>query len=447
MARKSKSKSMATPQPKHKPFVLGKPPSKEERCKNKVKNELPSPPSSQHRLGGPGRKELEFAKKMQGLPNEIKSQVVRTNLPEKNKWPVETDDMRLKALAMKRARDAEIRADKKPANINIMMDRIINAFPGDADMVVAPSLLWHGGVDMTGYYEWLLDEYYEGDMPEIVRRANAFRGFPQLDDEDFNQVDAAERYAYYRSQKGRDELRPYLPAIKKYAPKGEYELMKAQVNGQTASYAMAADADTGELQPYKYKEEPYPSESGPSPCYAPSEAGPSAGYHVKIEYLTPTLGSAIAGENLSSRLDRSVTLGRSPQDPDRELSPAFELATPNTDTIRVKMNPALREMIKDEVPHSAESEFAPILAAVRAARKDQDGDDVQDEEEMSAAYYDSPNVYKEEEQDEYKDEVKDEVMSTATDLSVPLSRPLLPLPEKEEGQGQPQAQGFVRRHL
>lgn len=281
-------------------------------------------------------------------------------------------------------------------------------------------------------HRWLLDEYYEGDMPEIVRRANAFRGFPQLDDEDFNQVDAAERYAYYRSQKGRDELRPYLPAIKKYAPKGEYELMKAQVNGQTASYAMAADADTGELQPYKYKEEPYPSESGPSPCYAPSEAGPSAGYHVKIEYLTPTLGSAIAGENLSSRLDRSVTLGRSPQDPDRELSPAFELATPNTDTIRVKMNPALREMIKDEVPHSAESEFAPILAAVRAARKDQDGDDVQDEEEMSAAYYDSPNVYKEEEQDEYKDEVKDEVMSTATDLSVPLVPTPAPTPPKKK---------------
>ncbi|KAK7918062.1 hypothetical protein PG985_009936 [Apiospora marii] len=64
---------------------------------------------------------------------------------------------------------------------------------------------------------WLRDEYCDGDMPEIIRRANAFRGFPQLDDEDFNPLSAAERRAYYRSEKGREELRPYLPTIKKYA--------------------------------------------------------------------------------------------------------------------------------------------------------------------------------------------------------------------------------------
>jgi len=97
--------------------------------------------------------ELEFAKIMQGHPNEIKTQVVKTNLPEQNKWPVESEAMRLKTLAKKRARDAEIRADMKPANIDFMMDRIINAFPRDADIVVAPNLFWDHGADMTGYYE------------------------------------------------------------------------------------------------------------------------------------------------------------------------------------------------------------------------------------------------------------------------------------------------------
>ncbi|KAK7973295.1 hypothetical protein PG988_007429 [Apiospora saccharicola] len=47
-------------------------------------------------------------------------------------------------------------------------------------------------------------------MPDIVRRAKAVRGFPQFDDEDLNTDGAAERRAYYRSEKCREELRHYL---------------------------------------------------------------------------------------------------------------------------------------------------------------------------------------------------------------------------------------------
>ncbi|KAK8880140.1 hypothetical protein PGQ11_001434 [Apiospora arundinis] len=136
-----------------KPFVLGTPPSKAERLRDKNKNEYPSPPASKNRKGGPGRKEVEFAKKMAGHPNEIKTQVVKTNLPQKSKCPVETEPMRLAAIKKKKAREAEIRADNKPANIEYMKDCITNAFPSDVDMVVAPNIFWDGGKDMAGYFE------------------------------------------------------------------------------------------------------------------------------------------------------------------------------------------------------------------------------------------------------------------------------------------------------
>ncbi|KAK7912050.1 kinase-like protein [Apiospora marii] len=57
------------------------------------------------------------------------------------------------------------------------MDRIVSRLPSNEFMAVSPNIFWNGGDDMTGYYEWLRDEYYDGDMPEIVRRANAFRPF------------------------------------------------------------------------------------------------------------------------------------------------------------------------------------------------------------------------------------------------------------------------------
>ncbi|KAK7999181.1 kinase-like protein [Apiospora marii] len=82
----------------------------------------------------------------------------------------ETDDRQ-------NARDLELKQEHKHVDINHLMDRIVSRLPSNEFMAVSPNIFWNGGDDMTGYYEWLRDEYYDGDMPEIVRRANAFRPF------------------------------------------------------------------------------------------------------------------------------------------------------------------------------------------------------------------------------------------------------------------------------
>lgn len=51
-------------------------------------------------------------------------------------------------------------------------------------------------------------------MPEIVRRANAFRGFPQLDDDFINPQGWEEKHAHYRSPEGISEMEPYQTFIK-----------------------------------------------------------------------------------------------------------------------------------------------------------------------------------------------------------------------------------------
>lgn len=52
-------------------------------------------------------------------------------------------------------------------------------------------------------------------MPEIVRRANAFRGFPQLDEELYNPQDWEQKQAYYRGPKGIRDMEPYLAYIER----------------------------------------------------------------------------------------------------------------------------------------------------------------------------------------------------------------------------------------
>ncbi|KAK8085597.1 hypothetical protein PG997_006868 [Apiospora hydei] len=292
--------------------------------------------------------------KMAGHPDEIKMQYVKTNLPkisighdesdqsvksklstasiewngsgqsvksdlstssifqDKSEQPVKSD---LSTTSMVRdeseerrlkARDRETRMKNKPVDLNRLMDSIVYSLPDDEFMVVAPNLFWDGGDDMAKYYEWLLEEYYDGDMPEIVRRANAFRGFPQLDDTDFNPNGAEERRAYYQSKKGREELRPYLPAIKKYASKGEYVLIEAKVNGQTAADALDAAATAAESSPELKHEQPTPSP------WAPVSAST---FFAKPESPVPGDTVDTPVEDLMAQFDRSATLGRTPQAP------------------------------------------------------------------------------------------------------------------------------------
>lgn len=256
------------------------------------------------------------------------------------------------------------------------------------------------------YYRWLNDEYYDGTMPEIVRCANAFRGFPQLDDEDFNPYGAAERRAYYRSQKGREELRPYLPSIKKYASKGEYVLIEAQVNGQTASDALdAATAAKGEPEA-KYEEEP-----------ASSAAAGLSPYYLKQEPLTTGVQTTFAVDDRSTRVDRSATLGRTPQG--FKMSPGL-FVTPNPDShfFEDGMDPEPREMIKDEPISSTVSGY---LRAFQATY------------EPEAAV---------EKGDEHTDEkVKDEVEEMSADDFLP---PLATSPDRTPTK-KPQKQNYTSR--
>ncbi|KAK8070123.1 hypothetical protein PG994_006739 [Apiospora phragmitis] len=334
-----------TPKRKYESIILSTPPSKEERRPKKHQNSYPSPPPSHRRHGGPGAKEIDFAKKMQGHPNEIKTQFVRTNLPKtslgkKNNSQTESEARRLKAIEKKNAKDKE-------ANLKLLMDSIVNSLPSDELMAVAPNLLWDGGDDMTKYYEWLLEEFYDGNMPEIVRRANAFRGFPQIDDEDFNQEGAAERRAYYQSHQGREELRPYLPAIKKYASKGEYVLIEARVNGQKASDALvAAAAAAAECEP-KSKPRRQKSITLTSP-------GSETVYYEELWSATPTptpaaaASSTLAAEDFSPHFDRSATLGHSPPLRTGCSSPEFVSPNSNTQILGANLSPGLVEMFKEE---------------------------------------------------------------------------------------------------
>jgi hypothetical protein len=63
------------------------------------------------------------------------------------------------------------------------------------------------------YYTWLNDDYYEGNMPPLVRTANSFREFPQNDDPRFNPTSWRMWKAYYRSPKFQAEyakIKPYI---------------------------------------------------------------------------------------------------------------------------------------------------------------------------------------------------------------------------------------------
>ncbi|KAK7992504.1 hypothetical protein PG988_001298 [Apiospora saccharicola] len=331
---------------KPRPVILGGPPSKEERRQRKTQEAYPSPPASQRRHGGPGVKEIEFAKTMEGHPNEIRTQYVSTNRPETVQVGhlVETEEMRLQAIEKRKERDREIREQNKAANLKYVMDTIVNAMPSDADKIVGPNLFWRGGDDMQAYYKWLHDEYYDGDMPEIVRRANAFRGFPQLDDPDYYPDIAAERRAYYRSEEGREELRPYLPAIKKYTSKAEYVVIEGQVNGLTAVQALdAALIAQDKLMVEKLTPSALAESAAESDAESDAEdqvedtleeftssaiAELEAAYFLDQEPQTPAAPATLAADDTSYQLERSATLGRTPLE--FEMSPGLSV-TPNPD--------------------------------------------------------------------------------------------------------------------
>ncbi|KAH6648399.1 hypothetical protein BKA67DRAFT_538438 [Truncatella angustata] len=65
------------------------------------------------------------------------------------------------------------------------------------------------------YYTWLLD-YFDGDMPDIIRRINKFRGFPQMDDASFNPGSAEEWQARYRTEHYQKEMQRYMPYLEAY---------------------------------------------------------------------------------------------------------------------------------------------------------------------------------------------------------------------------------------
>lgn len=81
--------------------------------------------------------------------------------------------------------------------------------------VVAVHPCYRGEKHDGNYYHWLLD-LYDGDLPDIVRRINKFRGFPQNDDPTWNTVNADEWREKYNSEEYQAEMRRYIPYLETY---------------------------------------------------------------------------------------------------------------------------------------------------------------------------------------------------------------------------------------
>ncbi|KAM0806987.1 hypothetical protein AB5N19_07326 [Seiridium cardinale] len=75
---------------------------------------------------------------------------------------------------------------------------------------------FYRGKELDGdYYKWLL-VWYDGDMPDIIRRINRFRGFPQNDDPSWNKADADVWKARYATEEYKAEFQQYRPYLLQY---------------------------------------------------------------------------------------------------------------------------------------------------------------------------------------------------------------------------------------
>ncbi|KAI0141380.1 hypothetical protein BJ166DRAFT_597672 [Pestalotiopsis sp. NC0098] len=105
----------------------------------------------------------------------------------------------------------QARRDHRRANAKIRVPDV----PMEA-IVVTIHPCYRGPKLDGSYYKWLNESVYHNDMPDIIRRVNKFRGFPQQDDPRWNHVDADKWHDYYISDEGRAEMEPYLPYLQKY---------------------------------------------------------------------------------------------------------------------------------------------------------------------------------------------------------------------------------------
>ncbi|ETS86714.1 hypothetical protein PFICI_00542 [Pestalotiopsis fici W106-1] len=115
--------------------------------------------------------------------------------------------------SQKRAMEDTLQTRRDDARKNKMIR--IPEIPMEA-AVVALHPCYRGTKLDGGYYEWLNRKVYNFEMPDIVRRVNKFRGFPQRDDPKYNIIDPEKYQEHYRSEKGQAELEPYMPYLRKY---------------------------------------------------------------------------------------------------------------------------------------------------------------------------------------------------------------------------------------
>ncbi|KAK6200831.1 hypothetical protein LQW54_009495 [Pestalotiopsis sp. IQ-011] len=105
----------------------------------------------------------------------------------------------------------QARHDHRRANAKMRIPDV----PMEA-IVIAMHPCYRGPKLDGSYYKWLNECVYHNDMPDIIRRVNKFRGFPQRDDPRWNLVDAEKWQDYYISAEGCAELEPYLPYLRRY---------------------------------------------------------------------------------------------------------------------------------------------------------------------------------------------------------------------------------------
>ncbi|KAI0125565.1 hypothetical protein BJ170DRAFT_596808 [Xylariales sp. AK1849] len=95
-------------------------------------------------------------------------------------------------------------------------DYVFSPMPPKEAYAVALNPFYRGQSLDGDYYKWLEMKYYGGHMPEIIRRVNKFRGFPQLDDEAFNTFNAYSWKQYYETEDAHAVLAPYIPYLDSY---------------------------------------------------------------------------------------------------------------------------------------------------------------------------------------------------------------------------------------
>lgn len=123
------------------------------------------------------------------------------------------------AMPPKALRRVPLAKHKRAASSGTLSEAVLEEIKEQGRDIWVAICPFYRGERLDGdYYKWLLD-YYDGDMPPLIRRINQFREFPQMDNPHYNQDDWRAWKDYYDSPEFQDEFAPYRVRINVYLSK------------------------------------------------------------------------------------------------------------------------------------------------------------------------------------------------------------------------------------